>query len=247
MSKKIVIDINVDLGEGYNNESQLMPYLSSCNIACGGHAGDEKTMLEVVRLAKQHGIKIGAHPSFPDKKNFGRMPMIIGAEQLTRSLVNQVETFLSIASEENIRVNHIKPHGALYNLAAKELKTATIIIEVIRHFDLKLKLYAPYKSVVANEAIAHGIEVVYEAFADRNYNNDLSLVSRTKPNAVINNPESVLRHLKSMAEHHQVLTINGVGKELKADTFCIHGDNKNAETILKFLSQKLGAENIEIA
>jgi len=246
MANKVKVDINADLGEGLNNEARLMPFLSSCNIACGGHAGDKQTMLSSILLAKKHQVKIGAHPSFPDRENFGRKPMEISEKDLKNSLINQIKTFISIATSENTKLHHIKTHGALYNLAAKNEKVARIIANAVNYFDLQLKLYAPYESVMARVASEHNIEVIFEAFADRNYNDDLSLVARSNSNAIIVDPKSVFEHVKLIVLNHKVRTLGGVEKRLKAETFCVHGDHANAEQILRFLNAQLQLENIKI-
>ena len=240
------VDINADVGEGLNNEKDLMPYLSSCNIACGGHAGGAETMTNVIRLAKKYNIKIGAHPSFPDKKNFGRVVVNMSAADLYSSLKAQIRTLQSVLYKENVQLHHIKPHGALYNLASKDEKTAGVVIEVIKSISLPLKLYAPYNSIIAEVAIAENIEVTYEAFADRNYNNDLSLVSRKNNNAILNDKGVVLEHVLRMIQQQKVKTINGIEVEIIASTFCIHGDTEKALQILKYLNRELPKNRIEI-
>ena len=160
--QKTVIDINVDVGEGINNETQLFPYISSCNIACGGHAGDTETMRSVVKLAKQYHVKIGAHPSFPDKEGFGRKTMDISCAALYTSIKAQIDDLISVLREEHMRLNHIKPHGALYNLAAIDAKCASVIIEVMKSILLPVKLYVPYNSVIEKMAIENNIPINYE-------------------------------------------------------------------------------------
>lgn len=246
MKEMIVIDINADVGEGVGNESVLIPYLSSCNIACGGHAGDIETMAQVVKLAKANGIKIGAHPSFPDKTNFGRVEMELSVADLYNSLKAQIRTLQDVLHSENLKLHHIKPHGALYNLVAKDEKTARVVIEVIKSIALPIKLYAPYQSTIAEFAKSEAIEVVCEAFADRNYNEDLSLVSRTNDKALLIKKEHVLQHVLFMIKHKKVKTISGVEVLLKANTFCVHGDTKNAIDILKYLNEELPKNGIII-
>jgi UPF0271 protein len=237
--KQWIIDINADVGEGLNNEAQLMPYLSSCNIACGGHAGDEKTMLKVVKLAKKHKVKIGAHPSFPDKENFGRQVMKISCADLYTSLKQQVRSLMKVLRAEHCMLHHVKPHGTLYNLAAVDKKTAEVIIEVVKSIALPIQLYVPYGSVIADLAQKENIKITYEAFADRNYNTDLTLVSRTQINAVITDSDEVFGHVKSMIFHQKVKTISGAEVGIKADTFCVHGDNPEAINLLQNLTEKL--------
>ncbi len=246
MKESISVDINADVGEGIGNEANLMPYLSSCNIACGGHAGDVSTMTKVVKLAKKHNVKIGAHPSFPDKANFGRVDMKISAADLYSSLEQQVRTLQNVLHSENVQLHHIKPHGALYNLAVKNEKIAKVIIEVIKSIAMPVKLYAPYKSIIAELANKENIQVIFEAFADRNYNEDLSLVSRKNDNALLIDKDEVLFHVLHMSKHKKVKTISGVEVPIKASTFCVHSDTKNAIEILNYLNQELPKFQIEI-
>lgn len=246
MSYKLKIDINADVGEGVGNEESLMPYLSSCNIACGGHTGDFDSMSIVVQLAKKYQVKIGAHPSFPDTLNFGRKVLDISPLDLFDSLVSQVIDLNNIVEAEGLHLNHIKPHGALYNLAVKDEKTAKVILNVVKSFPQPLKLYAPYKSVIAKLAKSKNIEVVFEGFADRNYNEDLSLISRQKKDALITNKENIFKHVFKMVLEQKISTINEVEVELLVDTVCVHGDTENAHSILEFLYHNLEANNIKI-
>ncbi|MBA6152469.1 5-oxoprolinase subunit PxpA [Gelidibacter maritimus] len=249
MSKEnqiISVDINADVGEGLDNEAQLMPFLSSCNIACGGHAGNEMTMASVVKLAKRHQVKIGAHPSFPDKANFGRLAMDISSEKLLGSLKSQVNNLIKILKAENELLHHIKPHGALYNLANTEKTYAEVVISLMKHYDKSVKLYAPYGSIVSKMAEKNGITVIYEVFADRNYNDDLTLVSRSHPNALIEDAAELSDHVLFMLQHHKVKTISGTEKEIKVDTICIHGDHPQAEQHLQILTAELNKKGIQI-
>ena len=246
MDKVYHIDVNADVGEGVGNELDLMPLLSSCNIACGGHAGDLASMTQVVRLAKAHKVKIGAHPSFPDKDNFGRIDIKMSAADLYSSIKYQIRDLQEVIHSEDAQLHHIKPHGALYNMAAKDEKTANVIIEVVKSISLPVTLYAPYKSIIADLAIKENIEVTFEAFADRNYNNDLSLVSRNIKNAVLTIKDDVLAHLKRMVLTQNVRTIDGEEVPIKASTYCIHGDTANAVEILEYLSLMLPKNKIFI-
>ena len=178
--QKISLDINADIGEGIDNEAELIPLLSSCNIACGGHAGNIEIMNKCVELAKKYRVKIGAHPSFPDKDNFGRQVVDMSCPALYQSIKNQIKALMRVVREQHAALHHVKPHGALYNLAAKDKTTAEVIVEVMKSIHLPLKLYVPYGSVIANIATKAKIPITFEVFADRNYNSDLSLVSRTK-------------------------------------------------------------------
>lgn len=241
-----IIDINVDMGEGMGNEAELMPYISSCNIACGGHAGDYQTMKNVVKLAKQHRVKIGAHPSFPDRENFGRKTMEMPCVALYTSLKNQITDLLAVLKEEHAPLHHVKPHGALYNLAASDEKTANVIVEVMKALALPAELYAPYNSVLANIAVENNIRVFYEAFADRSYNSDLSLVPRTEKHAIIEDVDIMFQQVFGIYGRQKVKTISGEWATLKAHTFCVHGDHPNAVNMVKGLTLKLQEQGFKI-
>jgi UPF0271 protein len=242
--KEYIIDINADVGEGMGNESELFPMISSCNIACGGHAGDQQSILSTVRLAKKNNIKIGAHPSFPDKINFGRKILKIDKESLFKSLKNQIESLQNILIQENIKLNHIKPHGALYNLAANDRKTAKIIIDLVK--EINVKLYVPYNSLIAEIANKQGIDICNELFIDRNYNSDLTLVSRDHPNAMIKDSESIFQHVNGIINDKTITTIDLKKIAVEFDTLCIHGDSKNVIKLTKDLHIKLNNIGIKI-
>lgn len=240
------IDINCDLGEGIGNEALLMPYISSCNIACGGHAGDKVTMSHIIDLALDYKVRIGAHPSFPDKKNFGRKVLDMSSLELYESIRNQIENLNSILVKKNVPLSHIKPHGALYNMAVKDESIAEIIVEVVKSFDKNLTLYVPYQSIIEKKATENEVAIKFEVFADRNYNDDLTLVSRQNKNALIHDSSDMFEHVYEMIVNKKVNTINGVGKPIKVDTICVHGDAKNVVRNLRFLVQKLSLNNIDI-
>ncbi|NAS13086.1 5-oxoprolinase subunit PxpA [Poritiphilus flavus] len=240
------VDLNCDLGEGLGNEAELMPYLSSCNIACGGHAGDEETLREVLRLARKYNVKAGAHPSYPDRENFGRISMVIAPDQLKASIQEQVELFLRLAEQEDVPVHHIKPHGALYNDIAKGQKTAEIFLKAIEPYKQQSMLYLPCGSKAAELARKRGFRLMLEAFGDRNYNADLSLVSRKDNHALITEPKAVLHHMLRMIRSGEVLTVNGETVKIKPNTFCIHGDTPSALQILVYLSTEFPKHHIRI-
>ena len=239
MSSKISIDINCDVGEGIDNEAQLMPCISSCNIACNAHAGSVAIIDEVIALAKKHNVKVGAHPSFPDRENFGRKVMQITDEELQESIESQIDLLIERAALQDVKLHHIKPHGALYNLIAKDKKTAIVVIEAIKNTIPDAFLYVPFNSIIAEVALQNNIKIKYEAFADRNYNDDLSLVSRSNKNALLTNSEKVINHITNMIGG-KVKTIQGNSKEIKTDTFCVHGDTENAVEILKTINHHFG-------
>lgn len=232
-----MIDFNCDVGEGLNNEHLLMPYISSCNISCGAHAGSVEIIDRVIRLAKEHDVKIGAHPSFEDQKNFGRVVLDISNEELCESLKKQLLLFKERAALQNAKIHHIKPHGALYNLIAVNRAKAEVVVKVIKHVFNAATLYVPDNSVVAEVAKENGLRVLYEAFADRNYNDNLTLVSRKEAHATMTDPDEIIEHVSRMAKDQKVKTLSGKILSINADTFCIHGDNENVIEILKELNK----------
>tara|TARA_R110002073_G_scaffold4213_1_gene27990 strand:+ start:132601 stop:133338 length:738 start_codon:yes stop_codon:yes gene_type:complete len=241
------IDLNCDVGEGISNESLVMPYISSCNIACGGHAGDELTITETIKLAQLHDVKIGAHPSFPDSANFGRKVMQMPSRALQQSIEAQINLVKQIAERLGVKLNHVKAHGALYNLAATDQELAQVLIDAMHNTMKNGYLYVPYKSLLHDMAIDNGINVKIEAFADRNYNANFTLVSRTELNAVIEDKHLVLEHLLRMVLDGKLKTIEGKNLDMHAETFCIHGDNSHAVEIVKYLVSELPKRGIEIS
>ena len=233
------IDINCDMGEGLGNEADLMPFVTSCNIACGGHAGDKETMVRTVDLAIGKGVLVGAHPSYPDREHFGRRSLNISQGDLIRDIRGQIGGLERVLHYFGRPMNHIKPHGALYNDLAIDRRTARIFLRSIPEYREKVELFVPYGSIIAEEARSRGFRIKYEAFADRNYNEDLTLVSRTENNALIEEPRAVLDHLVRMVLGKEVLTVSGKLIKIEADTFCIHGDAPATLQILTYLSRTL--------
>ncbi len=244
--KQIDIDINCDVGEGIGNETQILPFISSCNIACGGHAGNTQSMQEVVRIAKLYTIKLGAHPSYPDPINFGRVSMQIEDDILLQSIQEQIARLISVLDAEGVPLHHIKPHGALYNNVAKDVALASIFLKAIAPYKRNAYIYTPYNSVIEKIALNQGYLVKREAFADRSYNSDLSLVSRRLPKALIEKPKEVLEHLVKIARDQEVVTVTGESISILADTYCVHGDTPSALEILMYLSKELPKHQIQI-
>ncbi len=228
-----MIDINCDLGEGAGNDAALMPYLSTCNIACGGHAGDAQTIDSAIQLAVEHDVLIGAHPSFPDRKNFGRQVLQMPAKDLRDAILCQLELFRDRAKVAGVAVNHVKAHGSLYGVVANQLEAATLFVDAVSSIFKGVKVFGPPQSLLSSLAPKSGLVFVDEAFADRNYNADLSLVSRESNQAVLTQSLDVLMHLESMVFESRVTTLDGKAKLIRAETFCIHGDNPNALPILQ--------------
>jgi len=235
-----MLNINCDLGEGLNNEHIIMPLIDSCNIACGGHAGDNGSMIECIEISIKNNVKIGDHPSYPDKINFGRKKIDISPSELSYSIISQIESLETIADSYGLELNHIKAHGALYNQMIIDTELSNFYLDTIKDFKNKCSLYIPYKSEIEKIALKKGFSIIYEAFGDRNYNDDLSLVSRNNENALITDPESVVNHIKTIKETETVKTINGNFKKIKFDTICIHSDTNNSIEILKKINQEFG-------
>ena len=235
-----MLNINCDLGEGLNNEHIIMPLIDSCNIACGGHAGDNGSMIECVEISIKNNVKIGAHPSYPDKINFGRKKKDISPSELSYSIISQIESLETIADSYGLELNHIKAHGALYNQMIIDAELSNFYLDTIKDFKNKCSLCIPYKSEIEKIALKKGFSIIYEVFGDRNYNDDLSLVSRNNENALITDPESVVNHIKTMKETETVKTINGNFKKIKFDTICIHSDTNNSIELLKKINQEFG-------
>ena len=233
-----MLNINCDLGEGLNNEHIIMPLIDSCNIACGGHAGDSGSMIECVEISIKNNVKIGAHPSYPDKINFGRKKIDISPSELSYSIISQIESLEIIADSYGLELNHIKAHGALYNQMIIDAELSNFYLDTIKDFKNKCSLYIPYKSEIEKIALKKGFSIIYEVFGDRNYNDDLSLVSRNNEDALITDPESVVDHIKTIKETESVKTINGNYKKIKFDTICIHSDTNNSIEILKKINQE---------
>ena len=240
------IDINADIGEGCVNDKSLFPLISSCNIACGGHIGDNESINSSIKLAIKHDVKIGAHPSFPDKLNFGRKLIKISSSDLEKSLTSQINLVIKISRNYNKRIHHIKPHGALYNLAFSDFKTCEIIINCIKKLPYKVSLFSQYKSLLSSLAKENGVKIYNEVFIDREYNDDLSLVSRENKNAITYDLNKINRKILNVFKKKKISSINKVKMNIKADTYCIHGDNPKALIIMKSLISYLNSYHITL-
>jgi 5-oxoprolinase (ATP-hydrolysing) subunit A len=232
-------DLNCDMGEGIGNEEALMPYIISANIACGYHAGDEATMHRVILLAQQYGVAIGAHPSFPDKENFGRTEMQCTPEQVYGWVSEQINAFKKVADACGAPVHHVKPHGALYNMAAKDAALAKAIAQAVKDADKSLVLYGLSGSCLISEGTAAGLQTAAEVFADRTYQEDGSLTPRSQPGALITNEEQAVQQVLQMIQKGSVTTITGKHIPIVAQTVCIHGDGANAQLFSKRLYVEL--------
>ncbi len=234
--KALSIDINCDMAEGIGNEKELMPWISSANIACGFHAGNEELMKETVELCLKFNVSIGAHPSFPDRGNFGRLTMDLPLVQVEELVGLQIELLKKITDRLGAKVHHVKPHGALYTMAAKDAALAHSISRAVKKIDDSLVLYGLSQSVMISEALRLNLNVANEVFADRTYQPDGSLTPRTQPNPL------AIRFLKE----NKVKSTSGEEIALQADTLCLHGDGKHAVAFARLIHAQLNKEKIEI-
>ena len=240
------IDLNCDAGEGVGNEDSLFPLISSCSIACGGHSGNEASIRKTIGLALKHNVRIGAHPSYPDRENFGQESLEMDIGELMDSLGKQLYTFREIAKDMEAPFHHIKAHGALYNDLARGGFLADQYLTLLKPYLQEVRLYGPCGSNFIQMAISRGFKVWREAFIDRAYESDGSLVSRKKPGSVFTAPESVFKQLKTMVLEGQIRSVDGDYIKMRPQTYCLHGDTPNAVEILMYLSNALSKAQISI-
>lgn len=240
------IIFNADVGEGTGFDAQIMPFISWCNIACGSHAGDQKEIEKTIQLASIHNVKIGAHPSYPDRENFGRVRMILPYDDLVKTIITQIEEVKFYVNKKGEELHHVKPHGALYNEAIKNEEVASAILEAINNIDKSLFIITPKNSKLSY-LVKDKIRLKFEVFADRNYNNDLTLVSRLENEAVLTDSKQVFEHVKRMVLQDKVKTKKGEELSVFFDTICVHGDNPKSVDILEYLHQEFLKLNVRIA
>lgn len=239
-----MIGINCDMGEGIGNEALLMPYIHASNIACGYHAGDEATMEQVVNLCLQYGVHIGAHPSFPDRANFGRTAMQLSLADIYTLVTDQLTILNTVVVKKGAGLHHVKPHGALYNMAAQQTPVAHAIARAVRDFDPSLVYYGLSGSVMIDMAQEEGLQTANEVFADRTYQPDGSLTPRSQPDALITHEALMLEQVLRFIQEQRVRTITGEEIPIKADTICIHGDGVHALAFAKAIHTTLREKNI---
>jgi len=246
------IDINCDLGESYGefkvgNDAEIMPHITSANVACGFHAGDPVTMAQTINLAKKQKVAVGAHPGFPDLMGFGRREMQLASEEAKNYVIYQISALQGFAKTANLSLQHVKPHGALYNMAVKDEKLSKAIAEAAKAVDNNLIVFAPSNSVLARIVAKNGLRVAYELFADRAYNSDGSLVSRKQSNAIIHEPKKVVERVAQAVKERTVLAIDGKIVNLgEVHTVCVHGDTPNAAELAKNLNEGLVKKGIDV-
>ena len=218
------IDLNCDLGEGTGHDAALLPLVTSVNIACGGHAGDETTMRQTMVLALQNGVAIGAHPGFADRENFGRREVAVTSAEVRQLIVTQLGALREIARSLGAKVRHIKPHGALYNMAARDPHLAEAVASAVSSVDSELILFGLAGSELIRAGQAHGLRVANEVFADRTYQTDCSLTPRSHPKAMIEDEAAAIAQVLQIVRTGTVTAVDGESVPVKADTVCLHGD-----------------------
>ena len=245
------IDLNCDLGEAFGNysfggDNDIIPLITSANIACGFHAGDENVMNETIQLAKENNVGIGAHPGLPDLQGFGRRKMDIKPKEIYNLVVYQLGALNGFCKIHGARINHVKPHGALYNMGAKNKEIAQAIAQAVYDFDKSLVLVGLSNTLLISEAEALGLRTASEVFADRRYEDDGQLVSRQESDATITNTDESLQQVLKMVTENKVVSKNGKEIDLQADTICVHGDGAHALDFVTQIRKKLTKEGIDI-
>jgi UPF0271 protein len=245
------IDLNCDMGEAFGaytmpNDDTLMDYITSANIACGFHAGDPQVMQHTVDIAIKKGVAIGAHPGLPDLQGFGRREMKISANEAYQITLYQIGALYGFVKAAGGKLHHVKAHGALYNMAAKDPALAKAIVEAVHNFDSSLILYALSGSEMITAAKKIEMIAVSEVFADRTYQDDGSLTPRNQSNALITDEQQSINQVLMMVQHQQVISANKKSVSLEAQTLCLHGDGTHAVEFAKMINQKLKSEGISV-
>ncbi len=239
------IDLNADLGEGYD-DAAMMPFLSSANVACGGHAGDETTMRATIAAALRHRVTIGAHPSYADRAGFGRRALEVPADELEESIRGQVSVLARIAAELGVSLRHVKPHGALYNRAAQDPAVARTVARAVASLDPTLRLVGLAGSRLRDAAFAENLAFAAEAFADRGYAPDGSLAPRGTPGALLDDPHAAAAQAVAIVRDRHVVAVDGTTHAIVADTICLHGDAARAVEVARAVRDALIAAGIRI-
>ncbi len=240
------IDLNCDLGEGCGDDAAIVACISSASIACGGHAGNEQSMREAVDLCRLQGVAIGAHPSFVDRAHFGRRELAMSSAAIHVLVTAQTRRLLAVCAQASVRLHHVKPHGALYNLAARDREVADAIVAAVQAIDPHLFVYALAGSELVAAARAKGQPVAEEVFAERGYTAAGRLVPRGQPGDVIESVDAAVAQVRSMLRDGQVDTVDGGRVPIRAETLCLHGDREDAAAFARALQRALQAEGCSI-
>jgi UPF0271 protein len=241
------IDLNCDLGEGCGSDAELMRYISSANIACGFHAGNGDTMRRTVELALHYGVAIGAHPGYADPENFGRTQMNLAPAEVRQLIIDQLEALKRVCDPFGAKIRHVKPHGALYNQAAKDRELAAAVVEAVVEWDRDLIFYGLSGSEMITEAKKVGLRTANEVFADRTYQSDGTLTPRTETNALITETETSAMQVLDMIRYGRVRSTDAIMVAIKCETICLHGDGQHAVEFARLIRTKLETEGIKIA
>jgi len=242
------VDLNADVGEGFPEiDAALMPLITSANIACGLHAGDAHVMAKTVALAMQSGVAVGAHPGYDDREGFGRRPRELHPEQVVELLLYQLGALQAIADVVGASLQHVKPHGALYNQAEVDRALAVAIIGAIRAFDPTLRLVGRAGSAMQDAAMALGHPFTAEAFADRRYRGDGTLLPRTEPGAVLDDPEQVAAQVRSLVTEGETVASDGSRLRIAFQSLCVHGDTPGAPSLASRVRQQLAASGVSVS
>lgn len=240
------IDFNADLGEGCGQDAAIAPWISSASVACAGHAGDARTIDEAVALCQAHDIAIGAHPGFEDRAHFGRRMLALPAADIQTLVSRQTERLAEACGRLGARLEHVKPHGALYALAARDAAVAAAIVHAVAGVDRSLRVYALAGSALVDAAHAAGLTPVQEVFAERRYQPDGQLRERSAPGAVIDTLDQALAQVRQMIDHGRIPTGDGTSLPVQAHTLCLHGDRPDAPDFARSLRQALQAAGIRV-
>lgn len=245
------VDLNCDLGESFGNykvgnDEAVLPLITSANVACGFHAGDENVMAQTVKYAKQHNVSVGAHPGFPDLQGFGRRNLDMSPEEVYHMMVYQIGALKAFCDIEGVTLNHVKPHGALYQMGAKDRDIARAIAEAVYAVDPKLYLVGLSNSIQLEEAQKIGLPTASEVFADRRYEKDGQLVSRRKQGALIEDTSEAIQQVVRMVTEGKTTAITGEEIDIKADTICVHGDGAHALEFVKQIREQLAKVGVKI-
>ena len=243
---KLVVDLNADLGEGAGHDDELLALVTSANIACGFHAGDAGTMRTSIEAAWARKVAVGAHPSLFDRENFGRKELPVKPEEVFDAVVYQLGIFQAIAEACGVQPNHVKPHGALYNMASRDEGLADAIARAVASVDANLIFFASVNSALARAGKAQGLHIAHEVFADRNYCSDGSLVSRSRPDALLHNPAEAAPRVLRMLGEGKVRSVDGVDVDVRAETICLHGDNPEAVEFARALRLQLEKDGVTL-
>jgi UPF0271 protein len=242
----LTVDINCDLGEGLSNDEALMPFITSANIACGFHAGNETTIRQTIDYCKKYKVAIGAHPGFNDRQNFGRKEIVLEEKGYYELVFKQLVFFKKICDEKEVALHHVKPHGALYNMAAKSKPLAVTIVKAVKDFDASLIFYGLSGSEMIMSAKEIGLQTCSEVFADRTYQNNGTLTHRAETNALITLTEQSVSQVLKMIREQKVQSLQGDEVSITAETICIHGDGVYAVSFAKEICQSLIKEGIQL-